>query len=405
MTIKSSSSSRASAALPVRPSAFPSACLDPTAALIFADGKVLWGHGIGAETRNIGEVCFNTAMTGYQEILTDLSYAGQIICFTSAQIGNVGTNPEDLESAAPAALGCILRNPPTKPSNYRATMSLHQWLVSQGIPGICNVDTRSLTHHLRTHGALPAMLIHDPERNWDITAAAAEVAHWHGLEGQDLAIDVTTPQPYQWLEGTWSATSVTKPSGYHRHADGKYRVTVIDYGVKHNILRLLVDRGCTVTVLPASSSIEQVMASQPQGVLLSNGPGDPAATGTYAVPMIQALLNKKIPLFGICLGHQMLALAVGGCTEKMTTGHHGANHPIHDHATGKAEITSQNHGFGVAAGSVSQETVSHTSLFDGTIAGLNDPEGAFFSVQYHPEASPGPMDSGYLFDRFIAMLK
>ncbi len=370
-----------------------------TAAIVLADGTVWWGQGIGAETWNLGEICFNTAMTGYQEILTDPSYAGQILCFTSVHIGNVGTNLEDYESQSPHILGCILRNPITEPSNYRAQQDLDGWLKKHNIPGIVGIDTRALTHRLRTEGSLDAILVHNRKQDWNIPALVAEVSTWEGLEGKDLALKTTTDKAHQWDMGNWQAEG-----GYNTPEGGKHRVTVLDYGVKHMILRLLAERGCTVTVLPARASFADIQATNPDGVVLSNGPGDPAATGIYAVPVIQQILEAKIPTFGICLGHQMLALALGAKTQKMTTGHHGANHPVKDHATGRAEITSQNHGFVVDAESLPEEYQTHTSLFDGTVAGLADPKGNFFSVQYHPEASPGPMDSGYLFDRFIEKL-
>ncbi|NQY81610.1 MAG: glutamine-hydrolyzing carbamoyl-phosphate synthase small subunit [Alphaproteobacteria bacterium] len=371
-----------------------------TATLVLSDGSVLWGQGIGAETRNIGEICFNTAMTGYQEILTDPSYAGQIICFTSVHIGNVGVNTDDNESLKPHTLGCILRNPITEPSNYRAEQNLDSWLRANNVPGIVGIDTRALTHRLRDEGALHAMLIHNPERNWNIPALAAEVADWAGLAGKDLAITVTTREAYQWNMGNWQSKG-----GYIQGAEAGSRVTVLDYGVKHMILRLLVEHNCVVTVVPATASFADIEATRPDGILLSNGPGDPAATGVYAVPVIQQILQAKIPLFGICLGHQMLALALGANTAKMSTGHHGTNHPVRDHHTGRTEITSQNHSFVVDTKSLDPEYQTCTSLFDGTISGLADPAGSFFSVQYHPEASPGPMDSAYLFDRFVGMLR
>ena len=370
-----------------------------TAALVLADGTVWWGQGIGAETWNIGEICFNTAMTGYQEILTDPSYAGQILCFTSVHVGNVGTNPEDYESEYSHVQGCILRNPITEPSNYRSLAHLDDWLKKHNIPGITGIDTRALTHRLRTEGALDAILVHNRQQDWDIPAMVAEVSGWEGLEGKDLALKTTTQQAHQWNTAGWQISG-----GYRQSEGGKHRVTVMDYGVKHMILRLLAERDCTVTVLPARASFADIQATNPDGIVLSNGPGDPAATGIYAVPVIKQILDAKIPTLGICLGHQMLALALGAKTQKMTTGHHGANHPVRDHATGRAEITSQNHGFVVNAESLPKEYQTHTSLFDGTVAGLADPEGHFFSVQYHPEASPGPMDSGYLFDRFMEKL-
>ncbi len=371
-----------------------------TAAIVLADGTVWWGQGIGAETWNLGEICFNTAMTGYQEILTDPSYAGQILCFTSTHVGNVGTNTEDYESEKPHILGCILRNPPTEASNYRSLEDLDSWLKKHNIPGIVGIDTRALTHRLRAEGSLNAILVHSSQRDWDIEAMRAEVETWEGLEGKDLAIKTSTEESHQWNKGTWQSEG-----GYSTNSTATHRITVLDYGVKHMILRLLAERDCAVTVLPARSSFDDIMATKPDGIVLSNGPGDPAATGIYAVPVIKQVLEAKIPTFGICLGHQMLALALGAKTQKMTTGHHGANHPVRDHSTGRAEITSQNHGFVVNAETLPEKYQTHTSLFDGTVAGLADPDGHFFSVQYHPEASPGPMDSDYLFDRFIEKLR
>jgi carbamoyl-phosphate synthase small subunit len=376
----------------------------PTAVLVLADGTVLYGHGIGAESQLAGEVCFNTAITGYEEILTDPSYAGQIITFTFPHIGNVGTNEEDIETVSMAASsgvrGVVLRTDVTQPSNYRATRHLDQWLKARGIPGITGIDTRALTALIRDKGMPNAVIAHRADGVFDVEALKAEARQWPGLEGMDLVPGVTAPQRYGWDETPW-----TWGAGYGRAGDGRFHVVAVDYGVKRNILRLLVDAGCKVTVVPATTPAEDILALNPDGVFLSNGPGDPAATGDYAVPVIRTLIDKGVPTFGICLGHQMIGLAVGGRTVKMHQGHHGANHPVKDLTTGKVEITSMNHGFAVDRASLPANAVeTHVSLFDGSNAGIALSDKPVFSVQYHPEASPGPRDSHYLFSRFVEMM-
>ena len=376
-----------------------------TGVLVLADGTVFRAAGLGSIGEAVGEVCFNTAITGYQEILTDPSYAGQIITFTFPHVGNVGTNEEDIETANLASTsgvrGCILRAPVTDPSNWRSGKHLDAWLAARGIVAMCGIDTRALTAHIRQNGMPNAVIAHDPDGNFDIEALKARAAAWPGLEGMDLVPDVTTAQRYDWDETSWHLGS-----GYGRLEDAEHHVVAIDYGVKRNILRLLADRGCKVTVVPASTAAADILAMQPDGIFLSNGPGDPAATGEYAVPVIRDLLASGLPVFGICLGHQMLALALGGETGKMHQGHHGANHPVKDHTTGKVEIVSMNHGFAVQSASLPdgvEET--HVSLFDGSNCGLRLTGKPVFSVQHHPEASPGPQDSHYLFTRFINLIR
>lgn len=364
------------------------------AALVLADGSVFRGRGIGAEGRAIGEVCFNTAMTGYQEILTDPSYAGQIITFTFPHIGNVGANAEDVEADAPAARGLVLRADLTGPSSHRALEPLDGWLEANGLVGIAGVDTRRLTRLIRSGGFQTAGIDHGAV---DLDTLAAEVAAWPGLEGMDLAKEVTCRRPYPWDETAWRPGS-----GYGRTSEppGR-RVVVVDYGVKKNILRSLAGLGCRVTVVPAETRAGEIMALEPDGIVLSNGPGDPAATGEYAAPVIRELVATGTPVFGICLGHQMLALALGARTVKMANGHRGANHPIKNLETGLVEITSQNHGFVVDRESLPAGVApTHASLFDGTLAGLRVEGKPVFSVQFHPEASPGPQDSHYLFRAF-----
>jgi carbamoyl-phosphate synthase small subunit len=374
---------------------------DATAALVLPDGTVLWGRGIGAVGAAVGEVVFNTSMTGYQEVLTDPSYAGQIITFTFPHIGNVGANAEDIESQTPAARGAVLRADITDPSSWRATRHLDAWLKANGIPGVSGIDTRALTRRIRDVGAPNGTVVHAPDGNFDLPALTRQAGEWPGLIGMDLAKDVTCRQGYDWDEGVWRMGE-----GYGRRAEARFHVVAIDYGAKRNILRCLAESGCRVTVLPAEATAEDVLRRQPDGVFLSNGPGDPEATGAYAVPMIQGILERGLPLFGICLGHQMLALALGGRTCKMDIGHRGANHPVKDLATGKVEITSQNHGFAVIEESLPKGvTVSHRSLFDGSVEGLAVEGRPVFSVQYHPEASPGPQDSHYLFDRFVGLME
>ncbi len=378
--------------------------------LVFADGRVLSGHGIGATGAAVGEVCFNTAMTGYQEILTDPSYAGQIITFTFPHIGNVGANDEDIETvnlaASSGVRGCIVKASVTDPSNYRALKHLDAWLAARGIVGLCGVDTRALTNLIRDTGMPNAVIAHQPDAAFDLNALKAEAAGFAGLDGMDLVPMVTTAQRYTWDEGSWSWPEGFASTGTTSTAGTLHHVVALDFGVKRNILRLLVDHGCRVTVVPATTSAEDILALEPDGIFLSNGPGDPAATGEYAVPTIQALIASGKPVFGICLGHQMLGLALGAKTIKMHQGHHGANHPVKDFTTEKVEIVSMNHGFAVDRDSLPdgvEET--HVSLFDGTNCGLRVTGKPVFSVQHHPEASPGPMDSHYLFERFVDMIK
>ncbi len=372
-----------------------------TAVLVLASGRMVWGRGIGASGHVVGEVCFNTSMTGYQEILTDPSYAGQIITFTFPHIGNVGTNDADVETSTAAARGLIVREDITDPSNYRSTRHLDAWLKSQGLIGLSGVDTREITRLIRDAGAPTGVLAHAPDGNFDLPKLLAEAKAWPGLEGMDLAKDVSCRQSYGWDETTWSFG----PDRYGKQEKPIYNVVAVDFGAKRNILRCLAASGCKVTVLPANATAEDVLRHKPDGVFLSNGPGDPAATGVYAVPMIKEVIRQEVPLFGICLGHQMVALALGGKTKKMGKGHRGANHPVKDLATGKVEITSQNHGFEVIPESLPADAeVTHVSLFDGSNEGLRLTTRPVFSVQYHPEASPGPSDSHYLFDRFVDLM-
>jgi len=379
--------------------------LAATALLVLADGTVLEGFGIGATGEAAGEVCFNTAMTGYQEILTDPSYAGQIITFTFPHIGNVGTNDEDLEAidaVSPSPVrGVVLAAAITQPSNWRAASHLDAWLKARGLIGISGIDTRALTALIRDHGMQNAVIAHSPTGAFDVAALRQKAAQLPDMTGQDLVPLVTAKDAYEWDETPWELGR-----GYGRRSEAKAHVVAIDYGVKRNILRLLANAGCRVTVVPATASADEIMAHEPDGVFLSNGPGDPAATGEYAVPVIRALLERDVPVFGICLGHQMLALALGLKTKKMGQGHHGANHPVKDHTTGKVEIVSMNHGFAVDADDLPanvQET--HVSLFDGSNSGIALKDKPVFSVQHHPEASPGPHDSHYLFDRFVGLMQ
>jgi len=376
-----------------------------TAVLILADGSVVRGAGLGATGQACGEVCFNTAMTGYQEILTDPSYAGQIITFTFPHIGNVGTNAEDIETSNLAASsgvrGCVLRAGITAPSSYRATQALDAWLRQRGIIGMAGVDTRALTSLIRERGMQNAVIAHDPSGSFDLPALKRQAEAWTGIEGMDLARNVTCGQSYQWDETIWRW-----PAGYGRQTHSAAHVVAVDYGLKRNILRCLATTGCRVTVVPATTSAEDILARQPDGIFLSNGPGDPAATGEYAVPEIRKLVDSGKPLFGICLGHQLLGLALGGRTKKMHQGHHGANHPVMDRTTGKVEITSMNHGFAVDRDSLpSGVTETHVSLFDGSNCGIRLQDRPVFSVQYHPEGSPGPQDSHYLFMRFMNLIR
>lgn len=373
----------------------------PTAAIVFSDGKVFYGKGLGAETKAVGEICFNTSLTGYQEIMTDPSYAGEIITFTFPHIGNVGTNNDDIESLTPFARGAILREDITTPSSWRAAKDFNEWLKSHNLAGICGVDTRALTRHIRDNGAPNAIICHQADGKFDLAALAKEAADWSGLEGLDLAKEVSCTQTYEWTETLWGIKD-----GHGKQEKPSLHVVAMDFGAKRNILRCLASAGCKVTVVPANTDADNILKHKPDGVFLSNGPGDPAATGEYAVPTIQKLLEKNIPVFGICLGHQLLALALGGKTEKMHLGHRGANHPVKDLTTNKVEITSQNHGFKVIPDSLPNNTeVTHVSLFDKTNEGIRHKSKPAFSVQYHPEASPGPHDSHYLFDRFIQMIK
>ncbi|MRU16586.1 glutamine-hydrolyzing carbamoyl-phosphate synthase small subunit [Roseovarius sp. A21] len=372
----------------------------PTACLALADGTVFYGQGFGATGDTVAELCFNTAMTGYQEIMTDPSYAGQVVTFTFPHIGNVGVNPEDDETVDPVAEGMVVKWDPTEPSNWRATETLTDWLAKRGRIAIGGVDTRRLTRAIRQQGAPHVALAHDPEGNFDTTALVEKARGFAGLEGMDLAKQVTCAQSYRWNEMRWAW-----PDGYKPQTEAKHRVVAVDYGAKRNILRCLASAGCEVTVLPATATAEEVLAHEPDGVFLSNGPGDPAATGEYAVPMIKGVLDKGLPIFGICLGHQMLALALGAKTVKMNHGHHGANHPVKDMETGKVEITSMNHGFAVDSQTLPEGVMeSHVSLFDGSNCGIRMTDAPVFSVQHHPEASPGPQDSFYLFERFAASM-
>ena len=376
-----------------------------TAVLVLADGTVLEGMGFGAEGHAVGEVCFNTAMTGYQEILTDPSYTGQIITFTFPHIGNVGTNDEDIETvnlaATPGARGVILHSAITNPSNYRARRHLGQWLKSRGIIGLAGTDTRALTSLIRTNGMPNAVIAHAADGRFDLAALKDEARAWPGLVGMDLVPMVTSGQRFTWDETPWQWNV-----GYGRQEAPQFNVVAIDYGIKRNILRLLAGIGCKVTVVPAKTSAQDIFDLKPDGVFLSNGPGDPAATGEYAVPVIRKLVESRMPTFGICLGHQMLGIALGGTTMKMHQGHHGANHPVKDLTTGKVEITSMNHGFAVDRASLPPHVEeTHVSLFDGSNCGIALKDRPVFSVQYHPEASPGPRDSHYLFDRFAEMMR
>ncbi|MBI1686572.1 glutamine-hydrolyzing carbamoyl-phosphate synthase small subunit [Caulobacter hibisci] len=375
-----------------------------TGVLVLADGTVLQGVGCGAVGDAVGEVCFNTAMTGYQEILTDPSYMAQIVAFTFPHVGNVGTNSEDVEQvtgvAETAARGAIFRDVPTDPANWRANSDFDGWMQRRGVVGLAGVDTRALTRKIRETGMPHGVIAHSPEGKFDLEALKAKAREWSGVVGLDLAKDASTTQTFTWDEGLWSW-----PAGYAKLDNPKYEVVVIDYGVKRNILRALAHVGARATVVPASTSAEDILARNPDGVLLSNGPGDPSATGEYAVPEIQKLVASGKPVFGICLGHQMLALALGAKTVKMEQGHHGANHPVKDLTTGKVEIVSMNHGFTVDSESLPepvQET--HVSLFDGTNAGIALKDKPVFSVQHHPEASPGPTDSLYIFERFAGLM-
>ena len=374
-----------------------------TGVLVLANGEIAWGRGFGAEGEAVGEVCFHTAMTGYQEIMTDPSFAGQIITFTFPHIGNVGANADDVEAEEPHALGMIVREDVTAPSNFRSVERLDTWMKRHDRIGLSGIDTRALTRRIRTGGAPNGVIAHRADGGFDIPLLLEMAKAWPGLEGMDLAISVTTQTHYGWEGGVWRLGF-----GYDGEAATGPRphVVAIDYGAKHNIYRNLVKAGAKVSVLPATASFEQVMALKPDGIFLSNGPGDPAATGEYAVPVIQQLLETRIPLFGICLGHQLLGLAVGAQTTKMFQGHRGANHPVKRLSDGAVEITSMNHGFAVVSETLPETArETHISLFDGSNAGFELTDRPAFSVQYHPEASPGPQDSFYLFERFVGSLE
>ena len=373
----------------------------PTACLALADGTLFYGKGFGAAGETVAELCFNTAMTGYQEIMTDPSYAGQIVTFTFPHVGNVGVNDDDDETADPVANGMVVKWDPTAPSNWRATENLSNWLSRRGRIAIGGIDTRRLTRAIRMQGAPHAVLAHNPDGVFDTDALVAKAKGFSGLVGLDLAKDITCAQSYRWNEMRWAW-----PDGYATQTAPKHKVVAVDFGAKRNILRCLASAGCDVTVVPATATADEILGHNPDGVFLSNGPGDPAATGSYAVPMIQEILEKTdLPMFGICLGHQMLALALGAKTIKMNHGHHGANHPVKDKETGKVEITSMNHGFAVDAQTLPQGVMeTHVSLFDGSNCGIRMTDRPVFSVQHHPEASPGPQDSFYLFERFAASM-
>jgi len=389
--LRSPASPQEAASLPAR----------KTAVLVLADGTFFEGTAFGAEAAAVGEVCFNTAMTGYQEILADPSYAGQIVAFTFPHIGIVGANEEDIEATTPAVRGVVVRAYADSPSNYRALATLARWLRRHNIPGISGIDTRRLTARIRESGMPHGVIAHDPAGRFDIAALTKQARAFPGLEGLDLAKEVSCRQMFTWDETPWRWNE-----GYGKQSNPSWRAVVVDYGVKRNILRLLAGSGAEITVLPAQASAADVLRHKPHGVLLSNGPGDPAATGEYAIPMIRGLMDAQMPIFGICLGHQMLGLALGGITRKMSQGHHGANHPVKDLETGKVEIVSMNHGFTVDRESLPRGVKeTHVSLFDGTKCGIRVEGRPIFSVQYHPEASPGPRDSHYLFDRFAAAAK
>jgi carbamoyl-phosphate synthase small subunit len=374
-----------------------------TGCLVLASGEIVWGRGFGAEGQAVGEVCFHTAMTGYQEIMTDPSFAGQIITFTFPHIGNVGVNPDDIEADMPHALGMIVREDVTAPSNFRSVERLDDWMKRHARVGLSGIDTRALTKRIRSGGAPNGVIAHAADGKFDVPLLLDMARAWPGLEGMDLAIAVTTEMDYGWEGGVWR---LGFGYGGEGREDDRPHVVAIDYGAKRNIYRNLVKAGAKVSVVPATATFDEVMALKPDGLFLSNGPGDPAATGEYAVPVIQQLLETNIPLFGICLGHQLLGLAVGASTTKMFQGHRGANHPVKRLSDGRVEITSMNHGFAVERDSLpANARETHVSLFDGSNAGLELTDRPAFSVQYHPEASPGPQDSFYLFERFVGGLR
>ena len=376
-----------------------------TARLVLQDGTVISGHGLGATGSATGEVCFNTAMSGYQEILTDPSYFNQIITFTFPHIGNVGTNEDDIETsnleAGAGIRGCILRADITAPSNYRSTRHLNDWLKDRGIIAIAGIDTRALTSLIRQKGMPNAVIAHNSDGEFDLEELKNRARKWPGLEGMDLAREVTCKTPWEWKESLWQWES-----GFGQRRKDEFHVVAMDFGIKRNILRCLAELNCKLTIVPASTSAQAILDLKPDGVFLSNGPGDPAATGQYVVPELKKLVDAGLPVFGICLGHQILALALGAKTHKMHQGHHGANHPVKDFTTGKVEITSMNHGFAVDRDSLPDNlTETHISLFDGSNCGIKLKDRPVFSVQYHPEASPGPQDSHYLFTRFVDAIK
>ncbi|MEQ8668354.1 MAG: glutamine-hydrolyzing carbamoyl-phosphate synthase small subunit [Rhodospirillales bacterium] len=371
------------------------------AAVVLASGEVFWGRGAGLPGTSVGEVCFNTSITGYQEIITDPSYAGQIITFTFPHIGNVGTNPEDMETITPAARGAVMRVDITDPANWRAAQHLDTWLKSHDLTAVTGVDTRRLTRLIRDGGAPNGVVAYKADGPLDIPALVEQAKAFPGLEGMDLAKDVSCQQTYSWDTTTWKLGE-----GYGKQTAPKHHVVAVDFGAKQNILRCLAAEGCKVTVVPATATAEDILAHQPDGLFLSNGPGDPAATGEYAVPAVKQVMETGLPVFGICLGHQILALALGAKTSKMHLGHRGANQPVKDLETGKVEITSQNHGFVVERDSLPQGVIeTHRSLFDGALEGIRVDGKPVFSVQYHPEASPGPQDSHYLFKRFVKLME
>ena len=375
----------------------------PTALLMLEDGNLFYGRGFGAERTAVGEVCFNTSMTGYQEIITDPSYAGQLVTFTFPHIGNTGANGDDIETDQPFALGMIVRNEVTSPSNWRAKSDLQRWLTAHNLPGIAGIDTRALTRHIRDNGAPKGVLSHCRDGQFDLESLEQMVGSWPGLNGMDLASKVSTKYVYGWDSGVFELSANSFPVADARTA--RHKVIAVDYGCKQNILRCLTAAGCDVEVVPATTSAAEILARRPDGIFLANGPGDPAATAAYAKKEITQLLKKNIPIFGICIGHQLLALAFGGTTVKMSKGHRGANHPVRDLNTGRIEITSQNHGFMVVDDSLPEEVeISHVSLFDGSVEGLRHKNKPVFCVQYHPESSPGPHDSRYLFDQFATLM-
>jgi len=384
---------------PEKDSAVAQTCPDgANAALLLADGTLLWGRGFGAHTdAAVGELCFSTGLTGYQETLTDPSFAGQIITFTFPHIGNVGTNSDDDEAQMIAALGAVTRADITDPANWRAQSSLDAWLKRHDKPGISGIDTRAITRRLRDNGPQTALIAYPQNGQFDLDALRAKITAWPGLEGMDLAKEVTCTQPYGWDKGVWERSPAERPM--------RRRVVAVDYGAKRNILRCLVSAGCDVTVVPATTTAEDILRHNPEGLFLSNGPGDPAATAHYAIPAIQGVMNANIPVFGICLGHQLLALSLGAKTYKLDRGHRGANQPVKDLSTSRVEITSQNHGFAVDDKSLPSDVeITHVSLFDGSNEGIRSKSRPAFSVQYHPEASPGPSDSFHLFERFVALM-